>query len=295
MNTKCAVLVTTCDDYSDAWDPFFRLFKIMWPDCQYPVYLNTETMDYDSCDICVNCLHPKSLTNSKGKTISWSDRLRQSLEKIDTDYILFFLEDFFLQSPVRSSVVEDCVQWMDEDKNVVFIDFYRNKKENEIIYRNEFSLIKRDYDWAINANCALWRKDFLLNILRDENPWEFEINATYRWRRTNYKIYTHRGEFAKVFDYQFETVNGEWSGIIKGKWLSAVPELLNKYGIEVDYTKRGLITPPNYLARKRETHWLWHDFICAIRSPRMMAHYIVCTKNVIKDKVVRLWRTFFNR
>lgn len=293
-DNRCAVLLTTCDSYDDAWYPFFRLLEINWADCPYPIYLNAETKDYNYPGIDIRCIHPDTSEKDK-KIISWSKRLKQALLKIDADYILFMLEDFFIKRPVRTDVVNDCLNWMDEDTNVVFIDFYRDKTENSEIFRREFSEIERKNDWAINANCGLWRKSFLIDILRDENPWDFEMNATARWRRTDYKIFTHRKEFERVFDYQFETINGEWSGILKGKWLSLVPQLFNSYDIKVDYEKRGIIEPPDMRPREREKNWLAHDFICALKSPKMLWHYIICTKNVAKDKLVRFWRKYFNR
>ena len=42
-SVSCAVVVCSCDKYSDLWDPYFELFKKFWADCPYPVFLNTET------------------------------------------------------------------------------------------------------------------------------------------------------------------------------------------------------------------------------------------------------------
>ena len=46
---ELAILVNSCDKYEDAWDPFFKLLKIQWPDCPYRIYLNTEFKNY-VCD-----------------------------------------------------------------------------------------------------------------------------------------------------------------------------------------------------------------------------------------------------
>lgn len=290
MNSnKCAVLVTSCDGYSDAWYPFFKLLSIHWQDLKYPIYLNTEEKEYEYPDLDIKCLHPDK------SDVSWSKRLKQALQRIDAEYIVFMLEDFFIKQAVRSDVIENCIRWMDEDEKVVFIDFYHDKTESDTIVNGEFSEIERKNDWAINANCAIWRKQFLIDILRDENPWDFEMNATARWRRTDKKIYTHRKEFAPIIDYQFETINGPWSGIIKGKWLSTVPELFDQYGIEVDFSQRGLIDPPSYKKRDREPHWLWHDFVKALKSPKQLSHYFKCLVNVTKNKLKRFWRKYFNR
>ena len=46
MKSNITVLVNSCDSYSDAWYPFFTLWKKYWPDCKYPIILNTESKSY---------------------------------------------------------------------------------------------------------------------------------------------------------------------------------------------------------------------------------------------------------
>ena len=43
------ILVNSCDKYEDAWEPFFKLFSIQWPECPYKIILNTESKNF-SCD-----------------------------------------------------------------------------------------------------------------------------------------------------------------------------------------------------------------------------------------------------
>lgn len=291
MKTKCSVLVTSCDNYEDAWFPFFALFKKMWPNCSYPIFLNTETKSflYEGLDIV--CVHPKILKDKKGNSISWSYRLKQVLEQIDSSFVLFFLEDFFLQSPVRNDMIQNCLNWMENDNSIGVIDFY-NEPCSEIVENLEFSEIDRNYDYCINAMCALWRKDFLINILRDENPWDFEFFGTERWRRSRVKIYTHRKEFKRVFDYQIKPALGY--GIYQGKWLRNNIDLFNRHGIEVDFEKRGFIDPPNLIARERENNWLFNDVIKMMKNPRLINHYCSCLKDVCKDKIRRFRARYFN-
>jgi hypothetical protein len=37
-----AVIVVSCDLYSDVWKPFFTLFFKYWNDCPFPVYLTSN-------------------------------------------------------------------------------------------------------------------------------------------------------------------------------------------------------------------------------------------------------------
>lgn len=290
---KCSLLLSTCDKYVDAWLPFFTLFDKMWPDCKMPMYLNTESLFFSYNLLNIQCLHPASLTDKKGKPISWSNRLKQAIEKIDTEYILLMLEDFFLQSPVRADVVEDCLKWMDEDKKIGHIDFY-HEPYLPGTEKGEFVQVDPSYDYAMNTLPGLWRKDFFLSIIRDENPWDFEFYGTGRWRKTDVKIFTHLEKYPEVFDFGLNPELGY--GIFRGKWLKKNQELFERYGIEVDYSNLGVWDElPDLRAREREKHWLLHDIQKAVRSPKALGHYIKCTYDVGKDKIAHIKQKYFNK
>lgn len=95
MNEKCCVIVNTCDAYVDLWKPFFTLFARNWPDCPYEVILNTEQQDYEFNGI--------ALSVNKAKRIDepWGARLYECVKKVKTPYVLFLLDDFFLEGPVN--------------------------------------------------------------------------------------------------------------------------------------------------------------------------------------------------
>ncbi len=199
-------------------------------------------------------------------------------------------------------MVENCINWFDEDSSAVYIDFYHCPKENEELFANEFSLIQqKGYDWAIGADCTFWRKSFLLNLLRDdENPWEFEFYGTYRWRREKdkYKLFTHREEFPPIFDYQFVIEGKPWSAINKGKWLKEVPGFLEQHGIKLDYSQRGFFDEEDikkYFGREREDNWLGNDFKKAFKNPKLFIHYAKCLKDITKDKLIRFYAAYLQR
>lgn len=291
-DNRLSILVTSCDSYDDAWEPFFKLFKIMWPTCDFPIYLNTESKTFEMDGLEITALHPDALTDKKGQPISWSKRLTDAVRQIDSDYILFFLEDFFLMSPVREDVVPRCIDYMEEHPDVGIIDFY-SEPHDETIVMDEFSYTDRTFDYAINAMAAIWRKSFLLEIIRDENPWDFEFFATRRWWKTDWKILTHRDDCPPVFDYKIKPDLGY--GIFQGKWLRKNPELFEKYGIHVDFEKRGFVDPPNMVARDREPHWLLHDFGKVLLHPSQLGHYVKCFIDVSKDKMRRFRAKHLNR
>lgn len=81
--SEVTILVSSCDKYEDAWEPFFRLLNIQWPDCPYNIVLSTETKNYD-CDF----LNVETINSSP--KLSWSSRLKNVLTQISTEYVLFF-------------------------------------------------------------------------------------------------------------------------------------------------------------------------------------------------------------
>ena len=38
-NSKCTIIVSSCDSYSDLWIPYLNLLKLYWPNCPYKINL----------------------------------------------------------------------------------------------------------------------------------------------------------------------------------------------------------------------------------------------------------------
>jgi hypothetical protein len=76
---------------------FFKLFNLYWPDCPFPIVLNTETKDYQYQMLDITC---SKVSAGDATRIGWSECLLRALDKIQTPYILYLQEDYFLESPV---------------------------------------------------------------------------------------------------------------------------------------------------------------------------------------------------
>jgi len=242
MDKRVTILVNSCDKYEDAWEPFFKLLKIHWPECgNYRIILNTETKVYD-CDF----LNVETICG--GNKATWSQRLKFILEQIDTEFVLLFLEDFFLMSRVNIAAFNEAVDFISSDKSVGYVGLKYNQTHK---FRDEnvkepqehfFDRTLTDTVNRINCNTALWRKEFLLKLLREhESPWEFEKYGSYRSKRYNQKIMiinNMHGIMPVVFDYDVEIKYGH--GLTLGQWLPKNKELFDEYGIEVDIDNLGV-------------------------------------------------------
>ena len=90
MKQKITFLVNSCDKYEDTWHPFFECLWIFAGSIPYPIVLNTETKSYSSSHYDILTIHsPDSKT--------WSLRLLNVLDHIDTEYVFFFFFDYFLK------------------------------------------------------------------------------------------------------------------------------------------------------------------------------------------------------
>lgn len=240
MNKDITILVNSCDKYEDAWEPFFKLLKIHWPECEnYRIILNTETKVY-------NCAFLNVETVCGGKNITWSKRLKNVLRQIDSEVVLCILEDFFLQQRVNNEVFLEALDLMYDNKDIGYLNLkYSPYREWVKEPPQGERFVSRD---LTNANIrlafmvALWRREWLVKLLRNhEDPWEFEHYGSVRSRRYEFKVLQIRndeGYCAPVFCYDDLIKNGY--GITHGQWLPKNKELFDKYGIEVDFDKLGI-------------------------------------------------------
>lgn len=248
---EVTILVNSCDKYEDAWEPFFRLFHINWKDCPYRIILNTETKNYQCEFMDVRTIN----FHSKG---SWSKRLKNVLEQIDSDYILYFLEDFFLESPVSADSFSRALELMKENKDIGYIGLKYNqgytfkeegKTKSEAPFLNKDDLITYN---RINSMTALWRREWLISLLRmHETPWEFEKYGSIRSRRSDKKVLIINNHVcAPVFHYEIDVKYG--MGIYGGKWLENNKQLFDKHGITVNFENLGIYKECNSTEKKED-------------------------------------------
>ena len=120
LKDRCTLLLSSCDKYCDTWDPFFICLRKFWPTFDMNVVLNTETKKYKYKGFKI-----KTFEICKHSKMAWGKRLIENLKKIDTEYILFMLEDYFIIDIVNQNELEKCIRWMDENKNIAVFSFHR--------------------------------------------------------------------------------------------------------------------------------------------------------------------------
>lgn len=217
QNETLTVVFCTCDNYSDLWHDFFRLFKKYWPQFNGQIILNTETkaFKYEGLNISepLNC----------PLNTSWSDRLSLSLKKAASEYVLIMLDDFYLKASVDNERFLETLEFMNSNSGIASVTYLHEpgmKKEVSGLegfnYRKNFSVYK------MTAHLTLYRKEYLMSVLKaGESAWEFEVNGTVR-------AWFKRGRFLcpnnsfEIFPYDFGSL------VIRGGYLKPVKEYFEK-------------------------------------------------------------------
>ena len=189
-----SMVLMSCDKYEDAWYPFFHQLKANWPEFDMPIYLGTESkcFSYDGLDI--RC----PLAGGK-EYRQWSERLLQLLKKIDSEFILFMLDDFWLTSKVDKDVFMRIKSYIENDRYIGFVcllheskSFATDEQRKKIVSSKYEDLVEweKGLPFRITTQAGLWRKSFLVKLLRShESAWYFETRATWRSKFCKEKVY----------------------------------------------------------------------------------------------------------
>lgn len=229
---KCSVLICTCDKNADIWPYFFHFFKKHYPDCPYPIYLNTETEKYEDPDLKITSLQ----AHKPGDPAGWSRRLRDYLNAMDSEYVIILLEDFFFMADVRTDELERCMMRMDQDKmiaNFIFDSGRHMCHESEF---PEYLIQDRKAPFRLCLQAGIWRRKTLLKYLRNhENPWQFEIWGSKRARRWKEKSFVLKKDEPKVFTYP------SGGAIADNRWRGDdICRIMRENGFDIDFEARGV-------------------------------------------------------
>lgn len=240
---KYSILINTCDKFEDCWEPFFKLWSIYWPNCSGKIYLNTEYKEFSYPGIDITSVKCGQQLNLPSRTrATWSQCLRQALKVIDTDIVLYMQEDYFLNRRVQNDIVEHFVHLMHQHEHIKCIHLTDQSVTScgKSPYKklNICTPIQR---YRVCCQAALWRKDELINLLRDdENAWEFEEYGSWRSSALNHDYYVV--DTAWVRQGEYEIIPYIFTGIVQGRWFRPVTELFATHNINIDYNRRGFHT-----------------------------------------------------
>lgn len=219
MSQSIAVLVLSCDKYSDVWPAFFKCFRDNFPTRDWPIYLGSNTRE---------CSESGVVTILSGRDDDWSSSYKRILEQIPHKRLFVILEDLFLSSRIDEDVLAALVNFMVE-KNANHIRYWGRPApdrptDNPLIGESTKGAPYR------STVCGFWDRDYLLNLLIEgESPWNFEILGSYR---TSYSDGFY-ATTSPLCEYQ--------NMIEKGRWIPASVDWANQHGVFLSLEERPLL------------------------------------------------------
>lgn len=167
---KLAIVIVSCDKYSDLWDDVFNLLDIHWTDRPFKTYLATDSKPYDRNG--VETIH-------FGNIRQWMVCTRTAVERIEAEYILFLMEDYFVIKDIDTNIIEEDIRFMDENQadfiNLHQKPFFLNQDESKFV-NETIRTIPSHTRYGLDTAGAIWRRDFFLDQLsrEDGDAWRFE-------------------------------------------------------------------------------------------------------------------------
>lgn len=251
-----AVLVMTCDGYSDAWPPFFDLIKKYWPDNPFPVYLSTESLPVS--EFSVMPLH-------SGQGVEWSRRLLMALERIKEPFVFLLLEDYLPKEKVKTPWFHQYLDILEQTKAICYRVFPAPYPDRDFQGIEGTGIVNPGAPYRVTTQATIWNKEDLKKLIDpSENIWQFELEGTKRSVKTDgYYLSVnpkrrpkHPGNNDLAFNYIF-------TGIIRGRWTREALKLCEREGIKID-TKRRKVKP------------IWDPWFqkVYIHSPNFIRHFL---------------------
>jgi|WetSurMetagenome_2_1015567.scaffolds.fasta_scaffold13489_3 hypothetical protein len=243
-NIDCAIIVSSCDGYCDAWEPFFTLFFRYWPDCPYPIYLISNKKKYQDKKVETVAVDPDQ---------GWSGNLLIALSRISARYIIYFQEDYFLRAKVDNKKIAEALA-LAEETDAAYLRLFPCPGP-DMSYQNhpDIGLISQNAEYRNSTQTAIWNRQTLSSLLRKgESGWDFETGGgRERSRLVNKPFFTYR---QPVIDY-FCTA------IVKGKYVYNLSAFARQEGIKLDRRARKMENFFQYLIRLSGIKNKLYDFI----------------------------------
>ena len=179
MKTKIAIVGIFWDGYYDLWEDFLELKEKFWKNSPYPTYIVNQIKDlsyikkYD-----VNVIHA-------GEDAEYSRKVQTALEKIDADYYVLLLDDFFFGNEINGGILDDRISFM-KSNNICYYGMplpeFRSTIKGSSFKGNKHILnIESTAEYTVCCQPAIWEKEFLKKCIGDGNynAWVFEAIYIY--------------------------------------------------------------------------------------------------------------------
>ena len=219
-----AVVVSSCDQFRDAWAPFFYFFARRWPDCPYPVFLVTNHGTYRDPLVC--CL-------PVGRDLGWADNLLIALDRIGASHIVYLQEDYFFTRPVHTAHLREDIAFM-QQCHASYLGLYPVPMPDEPVFDGHprIGRLAAEAKMRVSLQAAVWDVAALRSMMRRrETGWDIEKFGSDRSRD---RLFLRMNSFDTTpLDYFFTAIK-------RGVWEPGAVEMCHQESIGLDLQFRAV-------------------------------------------------------
>jgi len=213
-----SIVVSSCDAFFDAWRPFAFFFRKFWPDCPFPVNLIVNELSVRSDFVRAIAV---------GEDRGWASNMQSALRRIETPYVLYFQEDYFLTGPVNEAqLASDIAYAMEQDAaSFCFCDLSLLEPEFGRSTDERFALMPDVSKGRTRLQVTLWNRDTLASLLvPGENAWQMEARGSER--TCGLRMFSYARQDAVPIRYLM-------SAIVRGLWTPEALGLCRAHHFEI--------------------------------------------------------------
>jgi hypothetical protein len=220
-DVNTAILVVSCDKYSDLWPACFGLLFKYWPDCPFPIYLLSNFENYSDSRV---------TTITVGKDRNWSTNLANGLRKIKQDFVLVLMEDYLLDRAVNTRRMISLENYMEKRKAACLRLLPSPGPDGPSAENPEVGEIRKGAPYRLSLQAAIWSRPVLLGLLRwGESAWEFEM------------LGSRRADFVELPFLSVQRGNPGITyrnAVVKGRWDLDAIEFAKLEGVSLELGRR---------------------------------------------------------
>lgn len=228
-----SIVLYTHTDVKDVWSPFFGQTEKYLKDYNKYILVNKD-------DESIPSNYTKVYYNDSSRYI---DRLIETLEQINEDYVLYQHEDMFLYDKPDTKLLNDFTSKITDDKPFIRLMRGGNGVGPSDVDFKDLKLMDTSFQYIFAIQPTIWRRDKLIELLKNtegRDIWDFEVKAQKTCRDRNMIGYyiddgsPKRGKShwdSKIYPYIATAIS-------KGKWnvkeySSELNAIANEYSINL--------------------------------------------------------------
>ena len=217
---SCAVVISSCDAYSDLWPCFFHFFFKYWPAAPTPVYLIANERCYSD---------PRVKTIQVGPDQQWGSNTRKAISGIDAELVMLLLDDFFFDAPFPDADFQTAIAQM-RAANGRLLEMRLHGSVGTPVENTWFRRADPS-NLCAGINSNLWERKLLMEIAEPGlNIWQCESLVRKKLREGEQNFFFMKEDAPKLISF-VEGVRGRF-------WKPEGLAYMRANGIQPDLTWR---------------------------------------------------------